>query len=186
MPVSPFSQLERAKNSSSVVDYQRSLQGRLSAISETSRLLIESKWQGANFLEILQAELGPYLNSDRTNVSMQGPTVTLSVHASLQLALAFHELATNAAKYGALSVPEGRVSVEWLIDSGPKGDVLKLEWLENGGPEVRALTRCGFGETVVKKTIVLGLGGTWDVDYRPSGLHCRLELPLGHITSTDA
>jgi PAS domain S-box-containing protein len=171
-----------SKDSASVEHYQRSLKGRLSAITETSRRLVESEWQGADLIEVLQAELEPYRNTEESNLWMSGPAVPLSAHATLQLALAFHELATNAAKYGSLSVPVGRLHIEWHINAR----ALNLDWRETGGPEVHAPSRRGFGTTVVERTIVQSLGGSWRVEYAPSGLHGRMELPLDELTPETA
>ncbi len=111
--------------------------------------------------------------------SLSGPDLAISPRISLSLALVLHELATNAAKYGALSVPEGKVEVAWSrLDDARGGARLRLDWHEAGGPPVTATGRKGFGSRVIEREIRHGLGGTVAPDYQHDGLRVVLEIPL--------
>lgn len=167
-----------SRNASSVESYKRSLQGRLGAIAETQSLLMESNWSSLTLIEQLLSELGPYRNAEGTNVALDGPTIAFDPKAGLSVGLVFHELATNAAKYGALSVPTGRVEVKWRIEDGEGGHRLVLKWREVGGPTVSPPTRRGFGSTLIERTLSQSLGGAVEMDYRREGVVCRIELPL--------
>jgi two-component sensor histidine kinase len=123
--------------------------------------------------EVVTDTLAPYADAgDR--ISAAGPKVTLESAAATTLGTAVHELATNAAKYGALSASTGRVTLNWRIDGG----LLDLCWTESNGPPVQAPTRRGFGLTVIEYSLVTGLGGHVEFDFAPQGLVCTIRFPL--------
>jgi two-component sensor histidine kinase len=133
-------------------------------------LLTAADWRGASLRDLVAAELAPY----EGRVTVGGPEVMLPPNAALSLALALHELATNALKYGALSVPEGRVEVRWSLEGGR----LQLAWREGGGPLVAPPARRGFGSLLVERSVAHNLGGTARLEFRPEGLAYEVELPL--------
>ncbi|MFZ0267309.1 sensor histidine kinase [Caulobacter sp.] len=146
---------------------------RIMALARAHDLLTQSVWEGAGLKEILEETLEPYL--DRTVLA--GPPVALTPNAALALSMVFHELGTNAVKYGALSVPEGSVTVVWHIDPAAPHR-LTLHWEERGGPAVSPPVRKGFGSRLIAASLKSDLAGEARVDYRPSGAVCVLTLSL--------
>ncbi|WP_243692174.1 HWE histidine kinase domain-containing protein [Caulobacter sp. BK020] len=146
---------------------------RIMALARAHDLLTRSVWEGADLQEILEETLEPYL--DRTILA--GPPVALTPNAALALSMVFHELGTNAGKYGALSLPGGAVTVVWHVDPGAPHR-LTLHWEERGGPPVSPPARKGFGSRLIAATLKSDLAGEARVDYRPSGLVCVLTLSL--------
>ena len=169
---------QTARGSASLEEFERAFEGRLGALSRTSTLLAVNSWRTTELRTLVEAALEPYRAPDG-NVRVHGPATTLPPKAALTLSLALHELATNAAKYGALSVPEGRVDVTWRVDEdGAAGRRLALEWAEHGGAAVRAPDRRGFGRTLIERSVAYELGGTARLDFPPEGVRCRIEVPL--------
>jgi two-component sensor histidine kinase len=146
---------------------------RIMALARAHDLLTQSVWEGADLKEILEETLEPYL--DRTVLA--GPSVALTPNAALALSMVFHELGTNAVKYGALSVPEGSVTVVWHVDPGAMHR-LTLHWEERGGPTVSPPARQGFGSRLIAASLKSDLAGEARLDYRPGGLVCVLTLSL--------
>jgi two-component sensor histidine kinase len=166
--------------SGSVNDFACALDGRLRSMASTHELLSHRAWRGLPLAELLRGELAPYATSDNTEIS--GPEVTLSAEAGQAVAMVLHELTTNAAKYGALSGREGRVSVRWYWPTnGNAPDRLVLEWRETGGPSIPVPSRSGYGTSVIRDLVPYELGGTADLEFAPEGLRCRLGIPLRWI-----
>ena len=147
-------------------------EARLLALSHTHDALTDSQWAGADLRQILMTELGPY-GSER--IGMEGPDVHLPARVALSLGLVFHELATNAAKYGALSTG-GQLSLDWSLSED--GQALRFSWRETGGPPTRRPERKGFGSRLIERSITSELRGTIVTDYDPAGLIVRFETPL--------
>jgi two-component sensor histidine kinase len=154
---------------------------RIMALARAHDLLTQSVWEGADLKEILEETLEPYL--DRTVLA--GPPVALTPNAALALSMVFHELGTNAVKYGALSLPEGSVTVVWHVDPGALHR-LTLHWEERGGPTVSPPARKGFGSRLIAASLKSDLAGEARVDYRPSGLVCVLTLSLPRTGKEEA
>jgi two-component sensor histidine kinase len=131
-----------------------------------------SSWQGAEIRKLIDEELAPYSTGEQIDLS--GPEVQLEPATAQTVALALHELVTNSAKYGALSALSGRLSVSWEEQAG----VLKVIWVETGGPPVEKPVSRGFGTRSVIASIESQLGGQAEFDWRPEGLVCRLSVPL--------
>jgi len=164
--------LVRAK---SPTDFVSSFAGRIHALAKAHTLLTRSKMQGADVMELVSEQVligAP--NDDR--ISCSGPLLVLDAQAAVHLALVLHELATNARKHGALSVPQGRLSVTWQMRTNG-GCSLLLSWKESHGPRVSAPSAHGFGRTLIEQT-VRARGGEASVDYRTDGLTCEIKLPL--------
>jgi two-component sensor histidine kinase len=163
-------QLSRAPD---IHSYIAAAQGRVMALARVHSLLAGSRWTGADLGRLVAEELGPYRQNEE-RIAIGGPEVDLNPAASQSLALALHELATNAAKHGALSQSTGQLSVSWeLTEEG-----LALRWTESGGPPVHAPpTRQGFGSTVLTATVTQQLGGRVALDWRPDGLRATLFVP---------
>jgi two-component sensor histidine kinase len=169
--------IERAHdNTQSIDEFVASLRGRIRSMASTQNLLSESHWRGVSLADLIRAELHPYATGNNTTV--EGPAVSLTQTASHTVAMVFHELATNAAKYGALSQEGGSVSVRWsLAAENTPGAMLRIEWQESGGPEVIVPAREGYGTSVIRDLLVYELGGKVDLVYPRSGVRCTIELP---------
>jgi PAS domain S-box-containing protein len=155
---------------------QKAFVGRLHALGQAHDLLTSKNWDQAPLGAVVGRALGPFQVQGRKRIGVKGPDVWLPANKSLSLTLALHELATNAAKYGALSNATGRVSVSWdLIDNG-EGRKVKLSWRETGGPPVSVPRRKGFGSLLIEQTFA-GEGQTV-LDYKPKGLRCSFEMAL--------
>jgi PAS domain S-box-containing protein len=153
--------------------YVRAIEGRIHALAQAHTLLSESRWQGADLSRIVGEELAPYKATGGPRVAVSGPSVILSPEKAQNIALAVHELATNSAKYGALSAPAGMLEVNWETVGG----VLTLRWQEAGGPPVRAPSSQGFGTRIMNASIKHQIGGNVVWEWRPTGLHCTIQIP---------
>jgi PAS domain S-box-containing protein len=153
--------------------YMRAVEGRISALARIHTILSLSSWQGAEITRLVDEELAPYAVSGQIKVT--GSKLQLEPATAQTLALAFHELVTNSAKYGALSAASGRVSVQWELQHD---DSLMLTWEEIGGPLVHKPASRGFGTRSVIASIETQLGGQALFDWRAEGLVCRLLIPL--------
>jgi two-component sensor histidine kinase len=140
-------------------------------------LLTAVDWDVAALRALVEQALRPYASSDGSNVRISGDGVLLRPSAALTFSLVLHELATNAAKYGALQKPGGFVAVDWSIRSN-RGRELHLHWTETGGPPVRAPARRGFGLELIERSLAHELDGQAVLDYRVEGLSCEITLPL--------
>lgn len=157
---------------------------RLVGLAKTHDLLTASDWRGAFLADAVQAELQPYQSPDQTRITISGPRLRLHPRATLTLCMCFHELATNAAKYGALSCDGGRLSVTWRIDAEAGAEpVLRLEWAETGGPPVAPPTRQGLGSRLLDRSLRRELGGSVDMEWAAAGLRCRVALPVRAIAA---
>ena len=150
------------------------LESRLRAMATAHRLLTDSRWHGVQLDALVAEELRAYGDGTSTGrICAGGPALTLRPQVALALSLALHELATNAAKHGALSVPEGRLTVAWqLTDSG-----LVLSWQESGGPLVQAPRQRGFGLTLIDRSLAHELGAASSLEFAPGGLRCTVAVP---------
>lgn len=155
------------------------LESRLMALSRTHNVLSEENWDSADLHDIAAQALAPFAGHDRTRLHVGGPTVRLRPRAALTVSMVLHELATNAAKYGALSNTTGRVSLTWSIRDAEQEPRLRLVWRETGGPDVKPAERKGFGSTLIDQGIAHELGGTASLDFDPGGVICTIEFPLG-------
>lgn len=151
---------------------------RLVALSGAHDALTRQEWRGADLKSIVAGAIEPFDGGSPDRFIVSGPPVWLTPQAAVALALAFHELATNAAKYGALTDPEGRVRVAWTVGEGPDGPELGLTWTEEGGPPVRPPQRKGFGSRLLEHGLSAELRGSVDVDYRPGGVVCTIRAAL--------
>jgi two-component sensor histidine kinase len=121
--------------------------------------------------------LDPYRGENGERVIMDGPSLTLQPQAGVALVMILHELATNAAKYGALSTPGGALKITWRVDDGDDRPQVRLRWIESGGPPVAAPSRRGFGTDLIERGTVHELRGKATLDYRESGMHAELTFP---------
>ena len=190
----------RAKNALAVVQavlrltprddaqtYAQAVEGRISALARAQTLLSRDRWSGADLRTLLEGELAPFRGSSQ-RVLLFGPAVALPPGAAQPLAMAAHELATNALKHGALSVAEGSVTIHWKLEkSEVAGTLLKLCWTETGGPAVtRPPGRRGFGTRVLDGTVRGQLGGRVALAWEAAGLICEMTVPLERAPNAEA
>jgi two-component sensor histidine kinase len=139
-------------------------------------LLSQSRWNGAGLTELVRHQLAPYATD--ANMTVSGPDVMLTAAATQAVAMVLHELVTNAAKYGALSSPDGRVSVHWDRPADAAGATLAIAWRETGGPPVAPSAQSGYGTSLIRDLIPHELGGTVDLVIAPEGVRCTIVIPL--------
>lgn len=156
--------------------------GRLFALSKAHTLLTFSGWKSADFRTLIEDVLEPYRNSNDNRIHLTGNSVWVTPKVAPLFAMVFHELATNAAKYGALSTDQGTVHINWAVVGGETGDMLQAEWQESGGPEVRPPKRRGFGSRLIERGIAAELKGQAVILYESDGVRCRFEIPLSNAT----
>ncbi len=175
---------ESARTSSRPEDFVPSFSARLKGLGVSNSLLARQDWRGAMLDELLRAQVAPFAGAERFELS--GPGVLLSPRAVQNLGMAFHELATNAIKYGALSLPGGKVRVEWeLADRGGEPG-LELVWKEFGGPPIGQPTRAGFGRVVSERMLVAALGARVETNFAADGLEWKLGLGGGDVSQPGA
>lgn len=163
-----------APRARSLEEFVASLSGRLSAMAAAHDLLSEMHWRGADLGDLLSRQLAHYLSGPERRLRMEGPKVRLPQQFAVPLALALHELATNAAKHGALSSPNGRVDLTWTYARGPR-DKLRIKWRESGGPAVAPPSSAGFGSTLIERGMP---GARVERRFEPSGLVCTIDLDI--------
>jgi two-component sensor histidine kinase len=162
-------------------EFIATVEGRIHALAAAHNLLSAARWEGANLRQIVDEELAPYQTDRRDRVVAAGPAALLLPATAQAMAIALHELATNAAKYGALSTATGQLQVSWAIAK----EALELEWTETGGPTATPPCSLGFGLSIVRSSIEEQFGGSVVYDWRPDGLHCRLSIPRAQIVSPE-
>lgn len=150
--------------------------GRLHALGAAADLVLAGQHQHVEIGPLIRATLEPFLEDQAPRVRIEGPDVTLSEATGGSLALAIHELATNALKYGALTAPDGYVTIGWKATDMPEGEHIAIEWEEHGGPPAQAPDREGFGSRVIKSVPAREKNGAVVLEYRPEGLYCRIEF----------
>lgn len=157
---------------------KKTFEARLIALSRTHDLLSSRSWESLSLQELLHQELDVFGCGDCGPCTLDGSDLQISPKMGLALALALHELATNAAKYGALSMLAGRVHVSWRLDRSSTPEVLRLDWTETGGPRVVEPGREGFGLTTLKRGLAIELDGVVTIDFPSAGLVCTMGIPL--------
>jgi PAS domain S-box-containing protein len=153
---------------------KQAIEGRIQALANVHTLFVQSRWTGAGLHSLVTQELSPYCKDDETRVRSDGPNVLLEPQVAQTIAVALHELATNAAKYGALSTAKGHVQIGWSLAVDGR---IVLRWTEIGGPPVKPPTHQGFGTRVMQGMIRGQLKGEMRFDWRAEGLACEIVLP---------
>jgi PAS domain S-box-containing protein len=169
---------QSARNADSIEAFQEQFNGRLIALSRAHDQLSRRNWQQGDLLEIATAGLAPYRQDTAHQIAMSGESVRLAPIQALTLAMVFHELTTNAAKYGALSNPRGRLQVGWSTRLNGKVPTLKIFWRESGGPKVAPPARRGFGSRLIEYAVKSDLGGAATLKFDPAGVSCDIEMPV--------
>lgn len=165
------------RNTNTAEDFTSVFLGRLQALSTAHDLLANENWAEVPLRTLVMAGL-KLQAEDAERVTINGPLIRLDAKAATTLSLAFHELATNATKYGAFSNDKGRVHIAWAQEVRPNGKVLVIRWRESGGPPVQPPTRKGFGSEMIERGIKYELRGQAKMDFFPSGLEVEISMPL--------
>jgi two-component system, chemotaxis family, CheB/CheR fusion protein len=172
-----------AAKATSAAECIEAFRGRLQALNLAHNALIAENWNWASLAPLVQTALEPYLGEgDRIRLDVQD--LRLNPEFALTLALGLNELATNAAKYGALASPTGRITLTARVEAGESGDEFRLLWQEEGGPSVDAPAVAGFGTTMLSQAVEYQHEGKVELDWRQEGLICRLILPLAMAASS--
>jgi two-component sensor histidine kinase len=168
--------LQTLRGATSLPQARDALTDRLVALAKAHDPLTRESWEGAELHDIVAGATAPHAGTGRFEV--EGPPVWLTPALSLSLALALHELATNAAKYGALASSEGRVRISWEVTGPLQAERLRLEWREQGGLPVRPPAHRGFGTRLIERSFSADLDGSATIDFAPDGVRCLIEAPL--------
>ena len=172
------------RNASDPAVIRESIESRLFALARSHDLLTRENWESAGLLDVVKAALEPFgiANGRSERFRVTGENVRFPPKAALALGIAFHELATNAVKYGAFSGDTGCVRIGWTIEPASKSNRLILCWSEENGPTVTPPSKKGFGSRVIERGLALELGGTTRLDYRPDGVVCTIDIPAPQIS----
>src|SRR5262249_40820759 len=159
----------------------QTLEGRIQSLADAHVLLSHSRWKGVGLADLVRHQLDPYTSAGNTTID--GPEVMLTAAATEAVAMVLYELVTNATKYGALSTPQGRVSVTWAGSNGRLSEGIVIKWQETGGPLVAAPKRSGYGTILIRALIPHEIGGEVDLAFATEGVSCQIRLPPKHLTS---
>jgi two-component system CheB/CheR fusion protein len=159
-------------------DFSAAFQERLQAMARTHEFLSRHNWEGADLEQLLRSTLSPYAVAERQSIALDGRAFQLNANAAATLGMVFFELASNAAKYGALAVENGHVEVAWRVDNP---HALSIVWKETGGPTVEAEPKPNFGTTFIQQSLQYELGGSAELKFGESGFKCVLEIPLSRM-----
>lgn len=171
--------IARGTHATSVPDFVDRFSDRIQSLATNQDLLIGKQWRGVDLSELARVQLCAFADPASGRIQIDGPPIVVNPTAAQTLAMALHELATNAAKYGALTTAAGRVALEWSIGDG----VLSMMWVESGGPPVTPPSRTGFGSQLFGRLVGISVSGTVDLDYAVSGVVWRLRCPVDRVTS---
>jgi len=171
--------VQTSRSADTLTGFVEGLDGRLQSMAKAHSLLSEARWEGVSIIRLLREELEPFGQRDHV-VTVAGADLMLTPKSSLSLSLAIHELATNAAKYGAFSTPGGGVLVRWTLADD---NAVSLSWTEVDGPLVRPPARRGFGSTLIERALAMETGGRATLNYLPGGVVCEVFLPPSSVLS---
>jgi PAS domain S-box-containing protein len=175
-----------ALHSNNFDEFRTRFAQRLQAISQSQDLLVGHQWQRAAVTDIVGSQLSPFVDIKSSRVEMKGPNLRLTAKAVYSISLALHELATNAVKYGALSVPDGKVSIHWN-DRGRENEPRRfsMTWRESDGPPVSPPSRTGFGHVVIQHLAAESLNGEVAIDFAAGGFSWRLDIPGAYLANAE-
>lgn len=174
---------QTARHTGSIDGFLSQFGARLQALAASHDLLVRESWYGASLRELVRSQLAAYINGGAGQVAFDGPDIGLKPEAAQNLGLALHELAINAGKFGALSVPEGRVSIFWERHDNVDGNAVEIDWREQFGPKVKAPRRRGFGSLVIERNLSRALDAEVDLDFDSAGVHCHIVIPASQIVA---
>jgi two-component system CheB/CheR fusion protein len=170
--------LETLRTAPTLDVFREAFVARLMALSSAHDLLVEREWRDAGLRDVLEAELAPYQSVGYVRWTATGPDIRLTPKMTLALGMAFHELATNASKFGALSVSAGHIDISWWGENAKDGRRLHVLWVERDGPAVETPGRKGFGSRLIAEGLAFELDGPVQLDYLPTGIRCTMDVPM--------
>lgn len=174
---------QTATHSLSIDDFQKRFSDRVHSLAGSHDLLVQENWNGAALRDLIRSQLGHYSDLVGSQIALSGPSMQLRPDAAQHIGMALHELATNAAKYGALSEPNGRVAISWSLPAeNDDANICSLRWEETNGPVVTLPTRRGFGRVVIERTVARALNGEVKMEYRPEGVQWCLLFPIEAVS----
>lgn len=173
---------QTARHAGSTESFLNQFGARLQALAASHDLLVRESWYGASLTELIRSQLSTHLDGEQ--VSLDGPEVALKPEAAQNLGLALHELTVNAARFGALSSPEGRVSITWKRRTGGIDEGLELDWQEQSGPKVKVRRKKGFGSMVIERNLARALDAEVEMTFDPDGLRCHVVIPANQMLAT--
>lgn len=173
---------QTARSATNVAQFGEEFSERINGIAASLDLLIKDNWKGASLLDLIRMQTGPITGAPGHRLRLEGEDVRLRGDAAQNLGLALHELSTNAAKHGALTRPEGYITLSWrVLKAGDGGDALNIVWKELGGPPVSAPTRKGFGHVVMDRLVKASLAGDSELAFEADGVRWSLTVPAEHV-----
>ena len=173
---------QTARTSGTLGEFEKKFAERLQGLSDSHDLLVKENWRGVPLRDLARQQLAFFTEAGSARLVLEGPDVILAAAASQSIGLALHELATNAIKYGAWSLPTGRVTVSWIVERKPgKPGLLQLCWVENGGPSITPPRQRGFGTIVIEQIVANSVNGEVLLEFDPSGLRWTLSMPLDNL-----
>jgi two-component sensor histidine kinase len=172
---------QTARHAGSVDGFLNQFGARLQALAASHDILVRESWYGASMAELVRSQLASHIN--RGQVAFEGPEIGLKPEAAQNLGLALHELVINAAKFGALSVPGGRVSINWGRQTTGDENAVALDWREQFGPKVKPRRKRGFGSLVIERNLARALDAEINLTFEPDGVRCHIVIPASQIVS---
>jgi PAS domain S-box-containing protein len=169
---------QTARHSGTTDGFLDHFSARLQALATSHDILVQESWHGASLHDLVQLQLGHHLAHNESQISIEGPPILLKPEAAQGLGLALHELATNAAKYGALSTLLGNISIKWRRLPASEGHGIEMIWEERGGPGVAAPVQRGFGTLVIERHLARSLDSEVELQFAPEGVRCRINVPM--------
>jgi two-component sensor histidine kinase len=175
-----------ARQAKNLKDFDAAFFTRLSAFADTHDLLVTRGWRGTDICELIRTQLLPFVEPNEGRLTSEGPDLILTPKAAEQIGLALHELGTNAAKHGALSVPAGTVKIQWeLKKDGPDNGYLRIGWMERGGPTVNEPQNDGFGQMIITKIVPVSLQGRASLQFLSEGVRWTMVVPASSVLAKD-
>jgi PAS domain S-box-containing protein len=169
---------QTARHAGTIEDFLEQFGARLQALATSHDLLVMEGWHGASLHDLLRLQLGAYIERHGAQISFDGPSILLKPEAAQSLGLAFYELASNAVKFGALSTPEGHVSIRWRRQPASEGSGIELVWEEVATCDIKPPVRRGFGTLVIERHLAKSLDAEVEFTFPPAGARCRVQVPL--------
>ena len=173
-----------ARTTTTMEEFESRFGKRLQGLAASHDVLVRNSWQGAPLGDLLRQQLMPFMDIQSSRVELTGPEIVVTAEATQAIGLAIHELATNAIKYGSLSVPEGKIKISWVFDSEPLATCgLLLKWVEYGGPRVAPPSRNGFGHLVIGEMIERSLNAKVTLEFATRGLEWSVSIPAASLVT---
>lgn len=170
--------LQTIRSSASLKDFETAFLGRLRALAEAHALLLAQDWRWAKLQLLVEEALVPFIGRDESRLRIHGPDVLLKPQTAMSMSMVLHELATNAARHGALRAETGCISVDWNVSPTNGSSQVRLLWSEAGGPPVSPPLKLGFGTQLIRRSVQLELDGEADLSFPPDGMVCQMRFPL--------